>query len=281
MPRIDALRGDARGVVMQASRWRGTDFTRVRDTCSVATVLLVDGEPDMQKLLDTNLQAAGFATVLADSGEHAQALLGRAVPDLVVLDLALRDVPGIQLCRQIREDPRTRAVPIVICTARAREVDRVGAFEIGVDDYVTKPFSMRELVLRLRAVLRRAAGTPPAEKPRDRIGPLRLDVDAHRCWLDGAEVSLTPTEFRLLVTLTARLDKVQPRDRLIADVWSIDPRIRSRALDTHMKRLREKLGRARELLETIRGVGYRFADPDRNWRLASGDASTSSFRGED
>jgi two-component system, OmpR family, phosphate regulon response regulator PhoB len=229
----------------------------------VPTVLVIEDERDMLALLDSNLRAAGFETLLADSGERALAQLRAHVPDLVLLDLMLPDVPGAEVCRQIRADARTRAVPVVICSARGEEIDRVVGFELGADDYVTKPFSMRELVLRLRAVLRRMAGAAAAERPPDRVGPLQIDVDAHRCSIEGVEIELTPIEFRLLVTLTARLGRVQPRERLLADVWGNAPDLETRTLDTHVKRLREKLGPARELLETVRGVGYRFADPDR------------------
>ncbi len=218
----------------------------------------------MLALLDFNLRAAGFETLLADSGERALAQLRARVPDIVLLDLMLPDIPGTEVCRQIRTDPRTRAVPVVICTARGDEVDRVVGFELGADDYVTKPFSMRELVLRLGAVLRRVGGAAGSEPPRDRIGPVQIDVDAHRCSIDGVEVELTPIEFRLLVTLTARLDRVQARERLLADVWGMGSDVETRTLDTHVKRLREKLGSARDLLETVRGVGYRFADPERD-----------------
>jgi two-component system phosphate regulon response regulator PhoB len=233
------------------------------ETCSVPTVLVIEDERDMLTLLDSNLRAAGFETLLADSGERALAQLRARVPDLVLLDLMLPDVPGAEVCRQIRDDPRTRAVPVVICTARGDEIDRVVGFELGADDYVTKPFSMRELVLRLRAVLRRMAATPVSERPPGRVGPLEIDVDAHRCSVEGVEIELTPTEFRLLVTLTSRLGRVQPRERLLAEVWGNGSDTETRTLDTHVKRLREKLGAARELLETVRGVGYRFADPDR------------------
>ncbi len=152
----------------------------------------------------------------------------------------------------------------MICTARGDEVDRVVGFELGADDYVTKPFSMRELVLRLGAVLRRVGGAASSQPPPDRIGPIQIDVDAHRCSIGGVEVELTPIEFRLLVTLTARLDRVQSRERLLADVWGMGSDVETRTLDTHVKRLREKLGPARDLLETVRGVGYRFVDPDRD-----------------
>jgi len=229
----------------------------------VTTVLLVEDEHDMLELLDVNLRAAGFETFLADSGERALAQLRACVPDMVVLDLMLPDLPGTEVCRQIRSDPRTREVPIVICTARGDEVDRVLGFEVGADDYVTKPFSMRELVLRLRAVLRRRAGAAVAPWATVRIGPVRIDLDAHRCWVSGAEVGLTPIEFRLLVTLTTRVGDLQTRERLLADVWELGSDVATRTLDSHVKRLREKLGPARELLETVRGVGYRFADPGR------------------
>jgi two-component system phosphate regulon response regulator PhoB len=229
----------------------------------VATVLIVEDERDMLTLLDSNLRAAGFETVLADSGERALAQLRARVPDLVLLDLMLPDLPGAEVCRQIRADPLTRAVPVVICTARGDEIDRIVGFELGADDYVTKPFSMRELVLRLRAVLRRVAAAPAPERPPGQVGPLEIDVDAHRCSIHGAVIELTPIEFRLLVALTARLGHVQPRERLLAVVWGNGSDPETRTLDTHVKRLREKLGPARDLLETVRGVGYRFADPDR------------------
>ena len=230
------------------------------------TVLIVEDEHDMLELLDVNLRAAGFETLLAGSGERALALVRERIPDVVLLDLMLPDVPGTEVCRQIRSDPLTRDVPIVICTARADEVDRIVGFELGAADYVTKPFSMRELVLRLRAVLRRLAGGGGGERTRDRIGPVQIDVDAHRCSIDGLEVELTRIEFRLLVTLAARLGRVQPREQLLADVWGMVSEVETRTLDTHVKRLREKLGPARDLLETVRGIGYRFADPDLDGR---------------
>jgi len=232
----------------------------------VPTVLIVEDEHDMLELLDVNLRAAGFETLLAGSGERALALVRERIPDVVLLDLMLPDVPGTEVCRQIRSDPLTRDVPVVICTARADEVDRIVGFELGAADYVTKPFSMRELVLRLRAVLRRLAGGGGGERPRDRIGPVQIDVDAHRCSIDGVEVALTRIEFRLLVTLAARLGRVLSREQLLADVWGMGSEVETRTLDTHVKRLREKLGPARELLETVRGIGYRFADPDLDGR---------------
>jgi len=227
----------------------------------VPSILLVDDEKDLLSLLDFNLRAAGFETALATSGDQALTQLRRRTPDLVLLDLMLPDLSGTEVCRQIKADPRTRHVPVVMLTAKGDEVDRVVGFEMGADDYVTKPFSVRELVLRLKAVLRRS-GTPRGrERPPEQIGPIRVDVDAHRVYVDGAEVQLTPLEFRLLTTLMARLGRVQSREQLLEDVWEMSSEIETRTVDTHVKRLREKLGSGRDLLETVRGVGYRLVDP--------------------
>jgi len=226
----------------------------------VATILVVDDERDLQSLLDFNLRQAGFETVLASTGEQALQSVRRRVPDLVLLDLMLPDLPGTEICRQVKSDPRTRAVPVVMLTARGEELDRVVGFELGADDYVVKPFSMRELVLRVKAVLRRA-GQQGGDRARSELGPIRLDVEAHRCYIAGEEVSLTPLEFRLLATLMTRAGRVQSRERLLTDVWEMSSELETRTVDTHVKRLREKLGSARDLLETVRGVGYRLVDP--------------------
>jgi two-component system phosphate regulon response regulator PhoB len=227
----------------------------------VTTVLLVDDERDLLSLLDFNLRAAGFETVLATTGEQAISQLRRRVPDLVLLDLMLPDVPGTEICRQIKGDPRTKHVPVVMLTAKGEEVDRVVGFEIGADDYVTKPFSVRELVLRLKAVVRRAGQGKTSERPPEQVGPIRVDVDAHRVYVDGAEVTLTPLEFKLLSTLMARLGRVQSREQLLEDVWEMSSEVETRTVDTHVKRLREKLGSGRDLLETVRGIGYRLVEP--------------------
>jgi two-component system phosphate regulon response regulator PhoB len=227
----------------------------------VTSVLLVDDERDLLSLLDFNLRAAGFETLLATTGEQAIAQLRRRVPDLVLLDLMLPDVPGTEVCRQIKADPRTKHVPVVMLTAKGEEVDRVVGFEIGADDYVTKPFSVRELVLRLKALLRRTGSGRSPERPPEAVGPIRLDVDAHRAFVDGAEVTLTPLEFKLLSTLMARLGRVQSREQLLEDVWEMSSEVETRTVDTHVKRLREKLGSGRDLLETVRGIGYRLVEP--------------------
>jgi len=227
----------------------------------VPSVLLVDDERDLLSLLDFNLRAAGFETLLATTGEQALAQLRRRVPDLVVLDLMLPDVPGTEVCRQLKSDPRTKRVPVVMLTAKGEEVDRVVGFELGADDYVTKPFSVRELVLRLKAVLRRAGAGRAPDAARDRVGPIRIDAEAHRAFVDGVEVQLTPIEFKLLATFMDRLGRVQSREQLLEDVWEMSPEIETRTVDTHVKRLREKLGSGRDLLETVRGIGYRLVEP--------------------
>lgn len=226
----------------------------------MTSVLLVDDERDLLSLLDFNLRASGFETLLATTGEQALSHLRRRVPDLVLLDVMLPDVSGTEVCRQIKSDPRTRHVPVVMLTAKGDEVDRVVGFELGADDYVTKPFSVRELVLRLKAVLRRS-GARPSDRPPESVGPIRVDVDAHRAYVDGAEVVLTPLEFKLLTTLMSRLGRVQSREQLLEDVWEMSSEVETRTVDTHVKRLREKLGSGRDLLETVRGIGYRLVDP--------------------
>ena len=174
----------------------------------------------------------------------------------------LPDVSGTEICRQVKSDPRTRHVPVVMLTAKGEEVDRVVGFELGADDYVTKPFSVRELVLRLKAVHRRAGPGRTAERPPEAVGPIRVDVDAHRAFVDGGEIQLTPLEFRLLSTFMARLGRVQSREQLLEDVWEMSADLETRTVDTHVKRLREKLGSGRDLLETVRGIGYRLTDPN-------------------
>jgi two-component system phosphate regulon response regulator PhoB len=227
----------------------------------VTTVLLCDDERDLLSVLDFNLRAAGFETILATRGEEALLALKRRIPDLVLLDLMLPDLPGTEICRRIKSDPRTRHVPVVMLTAKGEEVDRVVGFELGADDYVTKPFSVRELVLRLKAVLRRAGGGPSREQLRERVGPIRVDAAAHRAFAEGVEIELTPLEFRLLTTFMSRLGRVQSREQLLEDVWEMSPDVETRTVDTHVKRLREKLGAGRDLLETVRGIGYRMVDP--------------------
>jgi two-component system phosphate regulon response regulator PhoB len=228
----------------------------------------VDDEEDLRNLLDRALRLEGFETALAATGNEAIELLREVRPSLVVLDLMLPDIPGTEVCRRIRANPDLANVPVIMLTARGEEIDRVVGFEIGADDYVVKAtFSVREFLLRVRAVLRRAgigADEPsPVEPPAagDQVwsfGPLRIDLDGHRVFVEGDEILLTATEFKLLHTLAARPGRVQSRGVLLQDVWDMPPDINTRTVDTHVKRLREKLAAASAHLETVRGVGYRF-----------------------
>lgn len=224
-----------------------------------ARILVVDDEPDLLELVRFNLTQAGFQVSTATSGREALEQLKGSVPDLVVLDLMLPDVSGNDICRQIRSDPALAELPIVMLTAKSEEVDRVVGFELGADDYVPKPFSPRELTLRIRAVLRRRASPPTAGSSIEH-GVLRVDPDRHRCFVHDEEIDLTAKEFRLLTTLMAKPGRVMTRERLLDEVWGSEITVTSRTIDTHLKRLREKLGAAGDLIETVRGVGYRFAE---------------------
>jgi two-component system phosphate regulon response regulator PhoB len=222
-------------------------------------ILVVEDEPDLSALVRINLEQAGFEVETADNGSDALAALRRAPPDLVLLDLMLPDVPGTEICRRIRGSAELSELPIIMLTAKADEVDRVVGLELGADDYVTKPFSPRELTLRVRAVLRRQRSGATSARVIEH-GDLSLDSERHRCFVDGDEVELTAKEFSLLQCLMRRPGRVMTRDRLLDDVWGSDITVTTRTIDTHLKRLREKLGRAGDLIETVRGVGYRFAE---------------------
>ncbi len=227
-------------------------------------ILVVDDEEDLLDLVDINLRREGFTTLRATSGKAALDLCEKHTPALIVLDLMLPDTPGTEVCRRLRSNPRLADVPVIMLTARGEEIDRVVGFEVGADDYVIKAnFSVRELILRIRAVLRRrAAAAEPGHDgvPSDALsyGMLKIDEAAHRVWVVDDEIPLTATEFRLLMTLARRPGRVQTRGSLLEDVWDMPPDLNTRTVDTHVKRLREKLASAAEHIETVRGVGYRF-----------------------
>ena len=230
------------------------------------TVLVIEDEVDLATTLDYNLKSAGFQVKLAHTGRQGlTAATTEPIPDVIVLDLMLPDLGGTEVCRRLREHDRTRDVPIIRCTAKGEEIDRVVGFEVGADDYIVKPFSVRELILRVRALLRRVHRSDSDEASMVRFGKLALDHDAHRVWVDEAEVDLTALEFRLLSTFMARRGRVQSRESLLGDVWGGDANVTLRTVDTHIKRLREKLGDAATYIETLRGVGYRFRhEPEAN-----------------
>src|SRR5688572_1561924 len=224
-------------------------------------ILLVDDEADIVELLEYNLRQAGYTVVTARDGGTALAEIRRQRPDLVLLDLNLPDIAGTEICRRLRRDTATSSIPIMMITARGEEIDRVVGFELGADDYLVKPFSPRELILRIGAVLRRASA-PTASTPTERIviGTLEIDVPQHRVLVDDAEVPLTALEFKLLYDLASKRGRVQSREGLLERVWGYAPGIETRTVDTHVKRLREKLGAASQHIETVRGVGYRIRE---------------------
>ena len=222
-------------------------------------ILIVDDEPDVVELVAFNLKAAGFEVVSAADGAEALRKARLTAPDLILLDLMLPEVNGLEVCKLLRRDPATAPIPIIMLTAKASEIDRILGLELGADDYITKPFSPRELVLRVRKLVeRRRESDEKAE--RLEIGELSVDIPRHVVAVGGKRIDLTATEFRLLCTLMERRGRVQSRDQLLQDVWQYDNVIDTRTVDTHMRRLREKLGRAARYLDTVRGVGYRFAE---------------------
>ena len=225
----------------------------------MARILVVEDERDLQQVLAYNLRQAGHEPFLAGTGAEGIRLALEHRPDLVLLDLMLPDIAGTEVCRMIKRDPLTQRCAVVIVSAKGEEIDRVVGFELGADDFVVKPFSPRELMLRISAILRRSE-PPPGESTLVEFGVLRLDREAHRVWVSAREVELTALEFRFLTTLYDRKNRVQSRDTLLRDVWGSDSDVTSRTVDTHVKRLREKLGEAGEYVETVRGVGYRFAE---------------------
>jgi two-component system phosphate regulon response regulator PhoB len=233
----------------------------------MARILIIEDERDIQEVLGYNLRQAGHEPTIAGGGKDGLAQAKSLRPDLVLLDLMLPDLPGTEVCKELKRHPDTAAIPIIMLTARGEEIDRIVGFEVGAEDYVVKPFSIRELMLRVQAVLgrgRRTSGSGRAVSGSERgsvaFGRLKIDRDAHRVFVDGAEVELTALEFKLLDTLLERKNRVQSRETLLTDVWGMRPDISTRTVDTHVKRLREKLGDAGEYIDTVRGVGYRFKD---------------------
>jgi len=238
-------------------------------------VLVVEDEPDLTQLLTFNLEAGGYKVETANTGAQALAEIESFVPDVVLLDLMLPDMLGTEICRRIRALSDRAQPSLIMLTAKGEEIDRVVGFEVGADDYVVKPFSMRELLLRVNACFRGAAPaagatgggpTPPAvhtaaEKRRKYIvGPLTIDVDGHHVFVSGKEIHLSVIEMRLLTYLVEHRGRLCSRDDLLEDVWGYKPDVSTRTVDTHIKRLRDKLGVAGPLLETVRGVGYRLSD---------------------
>ena len=221
-------------------------------------ILIIEDEPDIRKTIEYNFLKEGFKVSNAGSLADGRAAFFSKSIDLVVLDLMLPDGSGLDLCREIKSNPASSSTPIVILTAKNEEVDKVVGFELGADDYVTKPFSVRELLLRVKAILKRTPKSDAVLTAEITIGILRVDFDAHVVHVNSNEIKLTALEFKLLKQFLDKRGRVQSRDQLLQDVWGYSSDITTRTVDTHIKRLREKLQEAGNYIQTIRGVGYKF-----------------------
>ena len=230
-------------------------------------VLVIEDEPDIRKTLEYNFSREGYKVEGCGSIEEANTFLENPSYSIILLDLMLPDGSGLDLCKQIKSNPETNETPILILTAKDDEVDKVVGFELGADDYVTKPFSVRELILRVKAILKRNTKTSnPTNQTHEinrNFGSLKMNVESHEVFINDEEIILTALEFKLLRQLVERRGRVQTRDQLLTDVWGYSSDITTRTVDTHIKRLREKLGSIGKYVQTIRGVGYKFSrNPD-------------------
>ncbi len=226
-------------------------------------ILVIEDEPDINKTISYNLLTEGFEPISTYNLLEADDWIQSNSPDLILLDLMLPDGSGLDFCKRIKSKDKFNNIPIIILTAKDDEVDKVVGFELGADDYVTKPFSVRELILRIKAILKRKTISSHSENvdsnESKEFGKLKIDADSHEVFIDNNEIILTALEFKLLKHLVDRRGRVQTRDQLLSDVWGYSAQITTRTVDTHVKRLREKLGIMGKHVETIRGVGYRFS----------------------
>jgi two-component system phosphate regulon response regulator PhoB len=244
-----------------------TSMDTTSESAAVPRVLVVEDEPDIAALIAYQLTREGFRVETAGTGMEALQAIARDVPDLVVLDRMLPGLTGDEVLLRLKEESATSNIPVLVLTAKREQEDRIKGFELGADDYLTKPFSPRELVLRVQAILRRVkeAGVTAGGRVL-RAGPIRVDLGSHEATLDGIELNLTPTEFRLLQALMERRGRTQSRKQLLEKAWDVEPgaseRIQTRTVDMHVRRLRGKLGATGDWIETIRGFGYRLKVPD-------------------
>lgn len=223
-------------------------------------ILIIEDEPDIRRNLEYNLGREGFNASSVGTLDNAYKKIKSKKFDLILLDLMLPDGSGLELCKKIKSNSETEATPVVILTAKDDEVDRVVGFELGADDYVTKPFSVRELILRVKAILKRSdTKTKEVVEVERQFGDLKIDVDSHEVHVDSKLIELTALEFRLLKELVDKRGRVQSRDQLLSEVWGYNAEVTTRTVDTHIKRLREKLGSMGKYVQTIRGVGYKFS----------------------
>jgi two-component system phosphate regulon response regulator PhoB len=222
-------------------------------------ILIIEDEPDIRKTLEYNISREGYKVVSASSLSEGKEQINSSDFSLILLDLMLPDGSGLDLCREIKSDKDKSSTPIIILTAKDDEVDKVVGFELGADDYVTKPFSVRELILRIKAILKRGESKKETLEVQRQFGELTMDIDSHEVFVNSEQIILTALEFRLLRQLVDRRGRVQSRDQLLSDVWGYSSEVTTRTVDTHIKRLREKLGTMGKYIQTIRGVGYKFS----------------------
>jgi two-component system phosphate regulon response regulator PhoB len=222
-------------------------------------ILIIEDEPDIRKTLEYNISREGYKVVSASSLSEGKEQINSSDFSLILLDLMLPDGSGLDLCREIKSDKDKSPTPIIILTAKDDEVDKVVGFELGADDYVTKPFSVRELILRIKAILKRGESKKETLEVQRQFGELTMDIDSHEVFVNSEQIILTALEFRLLRQLVDRRGRVQSRDQLLSDVWGYSAEVTTRTVDTHIKRLREKLGTMGKYIQTIRGVGYKFS----------------------
>ena len=222
-------------------------------------ILIIEDEPDIRKTLEYNISREGYKVVSASSLSKGKEQINSSDFSLILLDLMLPDGSGLDLCREIKSDKDKSPTPIIILTAKDDEVDKVVGFELGADDYVTKPFSVRELILRIKAILKRGESKKETLEVQRQFGELIMDIDSHEVFVNNEQIILTALEFRLLRQLVDRRGRVQSRDQLLSDVWGYSAEVTTRTVDTHIKRLREKLGTMGKYIQTIRGVGYKFS----------------------
>lgn len=221
-------------------------------------ILIVEDEPDAVELLELHLKNAGYNVTVAEDGEEALRKIHKSIPDLVILDLMIPEINGLEVCKVIRKDPATESIPVVMCTAKASEIDKVLGLELGADDYITKPFSPRELVLRVKNLLKRNNKTQQPEKNKIRIGNITVDKSSHDVLVGDSIIDLTATEYKLLMLFLDRIGRVQSREVLLRDVWGYQSDIDTRTVDTHVQRLRTKLLSSSNHIVTVRGFGYKF-----------------------
>lgn len=226
-------------------------------------ILVIEDDKNISKLIKYNLEKSNFNCFVAYTTDEAQNILDKNQIDLIILDIMLPDMDGFEFCKILKQEPKFKNIPIIMLTAKAEEIDRILGLELGADDYITKPFSPRELILRIKAILRRLK---PKEQEKEilEIGPIKVDISRYKVFVDKKEIKLTPMEFKLLVTLIKRAGRVQTREQLLDDVWDINTEVYTRTVDTHIKRIRKKLGKFSKMIETIPGVGYRLKEEEKD-----------------